>query len=329
MSLTLKSDEDFIKIVKSSTTWNEIILKCGLKVMTRTLQRRINNLCDENKNHLPKFYGGLYSKIGKNSNDYYKELLNKYDNWDDILKELNFTTLQCLNNLKKHLDIIGFSYDNIKNPTQLKQKNKISLDDILIEDSLYTNMTVLKNRLISELQWKYECVGCNNFTYSNNWVKNVPIPLEIDHINGVHSDNRIENLRFLCPNCHSMTDTYKGKNMKKTVDNKKEKESIEYMVKNIINNILKNVEKNIKEKEIKCIDCDKIITRGHTRCVTCNDKHKFNNTTSKKVQNRPTLEQLEKDLIELKNNYCAIGRKYGVSDNCIRKWIKKYKNMLD
>ena len=38
------------------------------------------------------------------------------------------------------------------------------------------------------------------------------IPLEIHHINGVRNDNRIENLRYLCPNCHALTDTYRGKN---------------------------------------------------------------------------------------------------------------------
>lgn len=40
------------------------------------------------------------------------------------------------------------------------------------------------------------------------------IPLELDHINGVHSDNRIENLRILCPNCHSLQPTHRGKNKK-------------------------------------------------------------------------------------------------------------------
>lgn len=42
------------------------------------------------------------------------------------------------------------------------------------------------------------------------------IPVELDHINGDHSDNRIENLRILCPNCHSLQSTHRGRN-KKTV----------------------------------------------------------------------------------------------------------------
>ena len=38
--------------------------------------------------------------------------------------------------------------------------------------------------------------------------------MHLDHINGINDDNRLENLRFLCPNCHSLTDTYCGKSNK-------------------------------------------------------------------------------------------------------------------
>ena len=41
---------------------------------------------------------------------------------------------------------------------------------------------------------------------------NKPIALELHHINGIHSDNRFENLQILCPNCHAMTDNYRAKN---------------------------------------------------------------------------------------------------------------------
>ena len=67
----------------------------------------------------------------------------------------------------------------------------------------------LKQRLITEgyKQHKCECCGITE------WMGQ-PTPIELDHINGVHTDNRLENLRLLCPNCHAQTDTYRGKNKK-------------------------------------------------------------------------------------------------------------------
>jgi Zn finger protein HypA/HybF involved in hydrogenase expression len=57
-------------------------------------------------------------------------------------------------------------------------------------------------------QFEYKCSGCGIVEWNNK-----SITLEIDHINGDNTDNRIENLRYLCPNCHSQTETYKGKNI--------------------------------------------------------------------------------------------------------------------
>ncbi len=69
----------------------------------------------------------------------------------------------------------------------------------------------------------------------------------------------------------------------------------------------------------KCIDCNSSISKKATRCPSC-ASIKFN---PRKVENRPSLEQLENDLKEM--SMVAVGKKYKVSDNCIRKWIKMYK----
>lgn len=69
----------------------------------------------------------------------------------------------------------------------------------------------LKKKLFAEKLKLAKCEKCGSI----EWL-GVPIPLELDHINGDPTDNRIENLRILCPNCHALTSTYRGRGKKLT-----------------------------------------------------------------------------------------------------------------
>lgn len=84
-----------------------------------------------------------------------------------------------------------------------KPKN---LSEILTEDSHYQTYK-LKKRLFNENLKEEKCERCGR----TEWM-GYKIPLELHHKNGVNTDNRIENLEILCPNCHALTDNYRGLN---------------------------------------------------------------------------------------------------------------------
>lgn len=137
----------------------------------------------------------------------------------------------------------------------------------------------LKDKLIKEGIKENKCESCG----ITEWMGKV-ITLQLHHINGNHSDNRLENLQILCPNCHSLTENYCGN--------------------------------SIEKQHFYCKDCGEEITRGATYCIKCLAKH------HRKVE-RPSKDELLQLYKELKS-LSAIGRKYGVSDKTISKWFISY-----
>ena len=80
------------------------------------------------------------------------------------------------------------------------RKRVVNLEDYATRAGV--RRVIIKDGLIS-----YKCGGCGISEWNNR-----KLALHLDHINGKNSDHRLENLRFLCPNCHSQTATYTGKN---------------------------------------------------------------------------------------------------------------------
>lgn len=83
-----------------------------------------------------------------------------------------------------------------------------SLDEIMVEDSV-TQTSNLKKKLIKSGLLNVACEKCG---ITDKW-NGDPLVLILDHKNGKRRDHRLENLRFLCPNCHSQTPTFAGRNM--------------------------------------------------------------------------------------------------------------------
>lgn len=139
------------------------------------------------------------------------EIVKLSISFSDVLRKLGLTTnggsstksiKNRISDLK--LDTTHFTQKGVQRKSSTKANPDLNL--ILVENSTYSRNS-LKRRIIKEGYIKYECSICK----INNWLGN-KLVLHLDHVNGVNNDNRIENLRLLCPNCHSQTETYSGKN---------------------------------------------------------------------------------------------------------------------
>lgn len=110
---------------------------------------------------------------------------------------------------KENIDTSHFKGKGWSKGKTLKSVYRRKLEDILVKNSRYQSFK-LKKRLFKEGLKQPHCEECG-------WAKKAKdgrIPLELDHINGDRYDNRLKNLRILCPNCHSLKPTHRGKNKK-------------------------------------------------------------------------------------------------------------------
>ena len=97
--------------------------------------------------------------------------------------------------------------------SRIASREQYQLEEVFCINSPVTQK-VLRGYVERHNIIKYECQLCG---CDGHWL-DTKISLEIDHINGINNDNRVENLRYLCPNCHATTETYRGKNIKPKIN---------------------------------------------------------------------------------------------------------------
>ena len=151
------------------------------------------------------------SKVYNLSDEEFKEMIARNHSWCACAKEIGLSPNGSNSRiqLKKRVDELGLDTSHF-DATQDARKAavKYSLEEIMVKNSTYANISRLKERIINENIIPYKCALCGNV---GEWMGQ-KLTLQLDHINGQHFDHRKENLRFLCPNCHSQTETFSGRN---------------------------------------------------------------------------------------------------------------------
>lgn len=178
--------------------------------------------------------------------------------------------------------------------------------EILVKDSTYRNSHKLKLRLISAGMLEDKCTRCGN----THWMGE-KLSLHLDHINGDNLDHRMDNLRLLCPNCHSLTPTYCGKNKSKPPSKRNSKVT---QVKIPFTKPKKHLGFKKKTTPNLCAVCRNPISRKATCCKRCASFGRMS-----KIE-WPSVESLVSRVRG--SSVSAVARELGVSGNALKKHLK-------
>jgi hypothetical protein len=219
--------------------------------------------------------------------------------WADALRSLGYqvrgANYRTLQRWAKRWGISTDHFDPNARRAEANARRAAPLEEVLVEKSSY-HRGQLKRRLFDAGLKSRSCEMCGQ---GEQW-HGMRMSLVLDHVNGVPDDNRFHNLRIVCPNCAATLDTHCGRHL---------------------------------PRERTCPGCNQPFEPSHIRHRYCSPSCWGTVATSRlrgvphpetrKVE-RPSLEQL---LADLESMSCvAVGRKYGVSDNAIRKWLRWYEN---
>lgn len=270
----------------------------GVRKDIKSRRWEINELFSIHEN-TPPCNDVLKKKILKHNFKQYKCELCDIDTWLDLKLSLHLdhingnTKDNRLENLRflcpnchSQTETFGRGNSHVKIPSEpLNKKYFKSNGEVFVKGKKYNKN--MRSRIINECLLPYLCSICDHFTYNGKMLK-----LQIDHIDGDKLNNELTNLRFLCPNCHSQTDTYCGRNIQHEL-------------------YYEQKEPNL------CIDCGSpTVVNGAIRCFSCHSKVKS--------QNVPLKEDLIQHLIDNGSKLYRSGEKYNVSDNAVKKWLIKY-----
>lgn len=222
-------------------------------------------------------------KLNQFSDEEFIQIVKDSTSYKEIADKIGYATLagEAYENIKARINNLKISTAHISrkgaNPQNRTEEN------IFIKDSTATQ-TTLRNWYKKGEYTPYICSICG---MEPIW-QNKPLTLILDHINGENHDDRLENLRWVCPNCNQQLPTT-GRRKKK----------------------------EIKQQNF-CIDCGEPISEGAVRCRKCNGKY----TASLVSKPIPLTREELKDLVR-KNSFTEVGKQLVCSRKQIITWCKK------
>lgn len=218
------------------------------------------------------------SLLNNFTKDQILEIINSSNSYAEAAKQLGFlsthgNTIDALRNytIKENISTEHFH----QKPNKCTKRTD---ENTLIEGSTASQSTV-RRKFLAHTEIPYICSICGLEPFWNGQ----ELTLIMDHINGINNDDRLENLRWVCPNCNQQLPT---------------------------TGYRKDRTKNKIHKEYRCCDCGKEISADAIRCPDCWNKYR----TNQNYPDRDTLKRLIRT-----TPFTQIGKMYNVSDNAIRK----------
>lgn len=213
-----------------------------------------------------------------------QEIAKISNSWRDYSRKLgyNSNSSDLKNQIQKKVEENHIDVSHFKSvATNVIERSE---ENIFIENST-ANQATLRRWYLKGNYTEYKCSICGQ---EPEW-QGKPLTLILDHINGTNTDDRLINLRWVCPNCNMQLETTNGRNRKEL------------------------------SKKYYCKDCGKEVGRSTTeRCAECAAKARII-----PIEELPVTREQLKILIRTKP-FTQIGKQFNISDNMVRKWCDKF-----
>lgn len=273
----------------------------------------------------------MTNKIYEITDEQFVELIKSSTNISEVLFKLGYTVKGNswgFSNVRRRMDDLNIPMSTFKGKSAMLQssREKDLTAEMLFKENCKHNRNCLRRFIIKNGLLPYKCAICG----AKEW-NGKTLSLELDHINGINNDNRLENLRFLCPNCHSQTTTYGSRNQQRNESKYEITEDLRQLVESTYE----------KEKSVKRVSAVLGIRRSVVTQIVNESGQKHSNQqyvirydkNHNELARYGSLSECARALIEsgeIKTKHVSTGRR-SIQANANKNilWLNSYWTVLD